>query len=145
MEKPEHKHIIIRAEVNDPPQKNDGESLVLWIKHLIDKIGMKLLHGPHFAYVDVEGNKGLTAVAIIETSHIAVHVWEEAFPALMQLDVYTCGPFDPQIVFNFLKAFSPVSVEWKYIDREFDLKTLDVGSWSDESNKQLNLFNNRKT
>jgi S-adenosylmethionine/arginine decarboxylase-like enzyme len=59
--------------------------------------------------------------------------------------VYTCGPFDPQIVFNFLKAFSPVSVEWKYIDREFDLKTLDVGSWSDESNKQLNLFNNRKT
>ena len=47
MEKPEHKHIIIRAEVNDPPQKNDGESLVLWIKYLIDKIGMKLLHGPH--------------------------------------------------------------------------------------------------
>ena len=31
MEKPEHKHIIIRAEVNDPPQEKDGESLATWI------------------------------------------------------------------------------------------------------------------
>ena len=114
--------------------EKDGESLATWIEELIDKIGMKLLHGPHFAYVDVEGNKGLTAVAIIETSHIAVHVWEEVSPALMQMDVYTCGPFDPQIVFDFLKAFSPVKIEWKYMDREFDLKTIDVGSWSKNKN-----------
>ena len=140
MEKPEHKHIIIRAEVNDPPQEKDGESLATWMEELIDKIGMKLLHGPHFAYVDVEGNKGLTAVAIIETSHIAVHVWEEVSPALMQMDVYTCGPFEPQIVLDFLKTFSPVSVEWKYIDREFELKILDIGSWSDEHNDQLQIF-----
>jgi len=52
----------------------------------------------------------------------------------MQMDVYTCGPFDPQIVFDFLKAFSPVKIEWKYMDREFDLKTIDVGSWSKNKN-----------
>jgi len=58
----------------------------------------------------------------------------------MQMDVYTCGPFEPQIVLDFLKTFSPVSVEWKYIDREFELKILDIGSWSDEHNDQLQIF-----
>ena len=40
----------------------------------------------------------------------------------MQLDVYTCGPFDPKIVFNKLKkSFDPVKIEWKYLDREHNL------------------------
>ena len=33
-------------------------------------------------------------VAIIETSHIAMHIWDEPKPALMQFDVYSCGEFD---------------------------------------------------
>jgi len=37
------------------------------------------------------GNQGLTSVTIIETSHIAVHVWDEVSPALMQMDVYSCA------------------------------------------------------
>ena len=38
------------------------------------------------------GNRGVTAFAIIETSHIAMHIWDEPNPALVQLDVYTCAP-----------------------------------------------------
>ena len=44
---------------------------------------MDLLH--HI--VRCHGNKGLTAFAIIETSHIAMHIWDEPV-ALLQLDVY---------------------------------------------------------
>lgn len=114
-----HKHLIIRAEVNNPPK---DETLVKeWMKSLIENIGMNLLMGPYAHYLDVEGNRGITAVSIIETSHIAMHVWDESDPALMQLDVYTCGPLDPYDVVEMLKQFDPVSVQMKYLDREHDL------------------------
>ena len=44
---------------------------------LIKDIGMKLMFGPEVRYVRQEGNEGLTAVAIIETSHVALHVWDK--------------------------------------------------------------------
>jgi S-adenosylmethionine/arginine decarboxylase-like enzyme len=69
----------------------------------------------------------LTAVTIIETSHIAMHVWDEVDPALMQLDVYTCSTLDIEDVFEALKEFDPMMIEYKYIDREHDLKLLDHG------------------
>jgi S-adenosylmethionine/arginine decarboxylase-like enzyme len=69
------------------------------LKQLVDKIGMNILMGPYAVYSDMEGNQGLTAVTIIETSHIALHVWDEAEPALMQLDVYTCSALDINDVF----------------------------------------------
>ena len=82
---------------------------------------MKVCQGPITAYVDVPGNKGITGVVIIETSHIALHVWDEAEPALVQLDVYTCGPFDKELIFKELEHWDPVKVEWKYLDREHGL------------------------
>ena len=88
---------------------------------LVDKIGMKICSGPHTAYVDIPGNSGVTGVVVIETSHIAIHVWDEAEPALLQLDVYTCGPFDMDTIFEDLEQFNPTKVEWKYLDREHDL------------------------
>ena len=74
--KPVHKHFIVRAEVKNPPKENDERRLVNWMRYLIQDIDMKLLFGPIARYVDVEGNEGLTAIAMIETSHIAMHIWE---------------------------------------------------------------------
>jgi S-adenosylmethionine/arginine decarboxylase-like enzyme len=83
--------------------------------------------GPYAVYSDMVGNQGLTAVTIIETSHIAMHVWDEVDPALMQLDVYTCSALNVDDVFLALSDFVPVNVEFKYIDREHDLTLLDKG------------------
>jgi S-adenosylmethionine/arginine decarboxylase-like enzyme len=91
---------------------------------LVKKIGMKICQGPITSYVDVPGNRGLTGVVIIETSHIALHVWDECEPNLMQLDVYTCGEFDPHQVLEELEQFNPVKVEHKYLDREHGLVEL---------------------
>ena len=74
----------------------------------------------------MEGNKGLTAFAIIETSHIAMHIWDEPNPALVQLDVYTCGPFNPQEVLDVLNVMEPVKVDYKYLDRENNFKELEI-------------------
>ena len=121
----EHKHLIIRAELKNPPKC--AEAIQDWMKLLVDKIGMKILMGPYAVYADMVGNQGLTAVTIIETSHIAMHVWDEVDPALMQLDVYTCSTLNVDDVFLALSDFMPVNVEFKYIDREHDLTLLNKG------------------
>jgi S-adenosylmethionine/arginine decarboxylase-like enzyme len=115
----EHKHLIIRTEVNNPPR--DEVWLQNWLTELVDKIGMKVCRGPITAYVDMPGNEGLTGVVVIETSHIAIHVWDAVEPALVQLDVYTCGALNKDIIFAELKQWDPVKIEWKYLDREFGL------------------------
>lgn len=111
-----HKHLIIRAEVNKP-LKDEAEAIE-WMNKLVEKINMKVMMGPFAKYLNVEGNRGLTAVAIIETSHIALHMWDEDEPALMQLDVYTCGYLVPSKVIDAIKEFDPNKIEMKYLDRE---------------------------
>lgn len=119
----EHKHLIVRAEINEPPKS--VVAIHDWMRELVDKIGMNILMGPYAVYSDMEGNAGLTAVTIIETSHIALHVWDEVNPALMQLDVYTCSTLDINDVFEAIKVWDPTKIEYKYIDREHDLTLLD--------------------
>jgi S-adenosylmethionine/arginine decarboxylase-like enzyme len=118
----EHKHLIVRAEVNTPPV---SETLATsWVKQLVASINMKILMGPYAKYLDVEGTRGLTVVTIIETSHIALHVWDECSPALLQLDVYTCGSLEPTMILESLSEFDPVKIEYKYLDREHGLQEL---------------------
>ena len=131
MTKPIHKHLLIRAEVKNPPKENDDVRLVNWMRYLIQDIDMKLLFGPVTRYVDVEGNEGLTAIAMIETSHIAMHIWEKEDPPLLQLDVYTCGPFVPATVLKALHEFNPVKIRWKFLDREKDLDFKFGGLWKE--------------
>ena len=84
-----HKHLIVRADINNPPK--DVDYLKNWMEDFIKFINMKVMLGPHVAYCDKPGNRGITAIAVIETSHIAMHVWDEPTPALMQLDIYSCS------------------------------------------------------
>lgn len=123
MEKPiNHKHLLIRAEVSSPP--NSEEHLIFWIKNLIKKINMKLLAGPYSTRVTKQGNAGLTGVAIIETSHIVIHTWDEKNPALIQLDVYSCKDFKETDVLDCLSEFKPIEVDYKYFDREDNFKEI---------------------
>lgn len=119
-----HKHLIVRAEVNDPP--TDESWAIQWISQLTSDIGMNILLGPFARYLDVPGNRGLTVATIIETSHIVMHVWDEEKPAMLQLDVYTCGPLDTDIIFKAINEFDPVKLEYKYLDREHSLIEVDV-------------------
>ena len=131
--KPVHKHFILRAEIKHPPREKDKQRIWNWMFFLIKDIGMKIMFGPEVRYVRTEGNEGLTAVAIIETSHVALHVWDKQDPPLLQLDVYTCGPFKPEVVLKAIKEFIPTKIQWKYLDRESDLKTVDIGQWHEDS------------
>ena len=118
-----HKHLIIRAEANRVP--TDEEQLTEWLKEFIDSIHMKILMGPYVKYCKMEGNRGITGIAVIETSHIAIHVWDEPNPALMQIDVYSCAEFDVDTIANKIKSgFDVVKLDYKYLNRETGLTVL---------------------
>lgn len=93
-----HFHQIIMGEVYMPPK--DIELAKKWMSNLVEKIGMKKLIEPQAVYVESVGNRGMTCAVLIETSHIAWHVWDETEPATLQFDLYTCGDLDPQLVWN---------------------------------------------
>ena len=118
----QHKHLIVRADISCCPKEEDLNKISDWIRSLIKKIDMNLLAGPYTTYVNELGNKGMTSVAIIETSHIALHIWDETNPGLIQLDVYSCANFNPQDVFDKVNdLFKTVKMEYKFLDREKEL------------------------
>jgi len=76
----------------------------------------------------MQGNKGLTVMAVIETSHIVMHVWDEVSPALIQLDIYSCGDFDEHDVCKKIsKDFDLSKIEYKYLNRETGLTDISQG------------------
>jgi len=119
-----HKHLIVRAEVTNPPK--DETLAKEFLRELIEGINMKILFGPEAKYVDIPGNRGLTCFAIIETSHVVMHTWDECDPAMIQLDVYTCGALDTDVVFDFLRRFGVIKMDYKFLDRETDLKEIPL-------------------
>ena len=120
----QHKHLIVRAEVNKPP--TDQKWAHTWLTDLVSKIGLHLCHGPITSDLDLPGIRCLTGVVIIETSHIALHCWDESDPGLMQLDVYTCGDLQTEVIFEEIKQFGPVKVEYKFLDREHELTEIEL-------------------
>ncbi len=111
-----HKHLLVRAKIAN--HISDTVEISNWISKLAATIQMKILHGPVSVYCDKGGNKGVTAFAIIETSHIVLHTWDETTPATLQLDVYTCSDLEIDLVFKALSVFQPITVDYKFLDRE---------------------------
>ena len=118
-----HKHLIIRAEALRAP--TDEEQLKDWFEEFIRSINMKLFMGPYVKYCEMPGNRGITAVAIIETSHIAMHIWDEPSPAFMQFDVYSCGELNVENICQKIKEdFDITKIEYKFLNRETGLQDI---------------------
>lgn len=112
----QHKHLLVRAKIANVI--NNTDQISAWISNLVNDIQMKILHGPVSVYCDKTGNKGVTAFAIIETSHIVLHTWNESNPGILQLDVYTCADLEIDVVFKALSIFQPLTLDYKFLDRE---------------------------
>ncbi len=121
-----HKHLIVRAEVLNTPSKEDMHKILGWMENLIKKINMRLMHAPSISYIDQKGNRGITCMALIETSHIVLHIWDEKTPSLFQLDIYSCKDIKINLVLDFFKdSFDVVKLQYKFLDRENDLTLVD--------------------
>lgn len=112
-----HKHLLINARVRNP-MSSENEAID-FLTNLVDKIDMKIIKGPFASYVDKPGNKGLTAIVMIETSHIAFHIWDELDPGHVQFDLYTCGSLDlDKAIQIFREAFDVAEMDYVLMDRE---------------------------
>jgi S-adenosylmethionine/arginine decarboxylase-like enzyme len=120
----DHHHLIVQAWVRR--SLTEPAEGIAWVTDLLRKLDMTLMLPPQAAYSDIPGNRGLTVVALITTSHISLHFWDEPTPAELQLDVYSCKSYRKEIVFEAIKErFMPVSIRYKFIDRQRSLILLD--------------------
>ena len=109
------------------------EEAKTFLKNLVERIDMKIIQGPFASYVDKPGNRGLTAIVMIETSHIAFHIWDEEDPGLMQFDLYTCGELNlPLVLLLIGKQFKIISMDYNLFDRENGFVLEDSGHWPEE-------------
>lgn len=112
-----HKHLLVNAKVKNPI--NSEQQGIDFLTNLVKQIDMKIIKGPFASYVDKDGNKGLTGIVMIETSHIAFHIWDEVDPGLVQFDLYTCGKLDLEKVLKIFKeTFTIESLDFILFDRE---------------------------
>lgn len=116
--KRKHKHLRIRASVEHPFYFKEG--LDSWMRQLIAAIDMKIMAGPLFCYAEEEINQGWTGVAIIEFSHVSIHIWE--LEGLVEVDVFSCKDFDTPTVMQYIKHFFPIKVMYEEDDRETDFR-----------------------
>jgi S-adenosylmethionine/arginine decarboxylase-like enzyme len=123
-----HNHVLINGYTLLPP--TDEEKTKVWMQALVDSIGMKTIQGPFASYVTKEGNRGLTAVVMIETSHIAMHVWDEADPAFMQFDLYTCSTLPVEkVVKNLEDHFGLFNHSVLVLERSEGFKIVAEDKW----------------
>lgn len=124
----DHKHIIVNASVRKPPTKGDEEKVVEWMKRLVTAVGMKVVFGPGAYYCDAEGNEGLTAGCVIETSHCSIHCWDK-LPGgpVMKFDLYSCSTFFKETVIGLIREYDPSELEYIVIDRNDGLTLIDQG------------------
>lgn len=122
----QHKHLILNAQIGNPILEE--QEAIDFLTYLVNEIDMKIIKGPFAHYVDAEGNQGMTATVMIETSHIAFHIWDECDPAELKFDLYTCGELDAGQVLQILdKQFNFSFVQWMLLDREDGFKQLGHG------------------
>ena len=126
-----HKHLLVNARVKDPIASE--EKGIDFLTRLVERIDMKVIKGPFASYVDKPGNRGLTAIVMIETSHIAFHIWDEEDPGLMQFDLYTCGKLNlPSVLLALGEEFKIISLDYNLFDREKGFVLEDSGHWPEE-------------
>lgn len=124
-----HNHLLVNGYSLIPP--TDEGKTIEWMKNLVESIDMKIIQGPFVSYVSKEGNRGLTAIVMIETSHIAMHVWDEEDPAFVQFDLYTCSTLPVEKVLKDLEdTFGLHNYQSMVLERSSGFKVIERENWS---------------
>jgi S-adenosylmethionine/arginine decarboxylase-like enzyme len=113
-------HLILDCSGCDPVAIKNPETLRNWIAKLVSDIDMKAHGDPVITYNGEEPyHSGYTVVQVITTSSIVAHFIDN--PASCYLDVFSCKPFDFDIVKNSMKdTFGATRMRQYYITRQAD-------------------------
>jgi len=141
----QHHHLLIRAETQTCPKKEDKDKMKSFVEKLIKDIEMAPLSHPETFYVtEPRYNEGLTAIVPIQTSHIAFHFWANPShtilhnvlsKCLLQFDIYTCGKLTKKQIKHILHeltAYQVSHIDVTLLNRKWSL-TIDKHSKWDSS------------
>lgn len=127
-----HLHLLIRAEIQNPPGPNDCDKVNAIMRGLVEHVRMKVMLEPVSAFCTDAGNEGITSTVILTTSHCAMHIWNNVAPdpSIMQFDLYSCAPFEVNEVFSYLRQhFEIDNASFKFLDRETGFNEIDNGNY----------------
>lgn len=99
----EHKHLLIRAEIENPPK--DQKAVEEWIKKLGD--------GELCAETTDEG---IVSVVISGTNLVSARFWFSD-PVLLQMDVYA-SEISPTDIFDHIEPFGILTKSFLFLDRK---------------------------
>ena len=113
-------HLILDCSGLDADAIKDTAKLDGWIRKLVQDIDMKAHGEPVITYNGEQPyHSGYTVVQIITTSSIVAHFIDE--PASCYLDVFSCKPFDAEIVKHSMRdTFGAQRMRQYYITRQAD-------------------------
>jgi S-adenosylmethionine decarboxylase len=105
-------HLIIDGAMEN---RLGSEALVRLLNELPEKIDMHLLADP-VVVRGVHENPGWTGFAIIDKSHIAVHMFDNS--GLASVDIFSCKPFDAEGALRYvIDLLGLTKVKWQVIRR----------------------------
>ncbi len=110
-----HHHLIYQAKVgNDKLGADSEKALEQFLYDLLKEVDMECLIPSQLKF---SHQKAWTGMVGIITSHIAFHFW--TIEKYVQLDIYSCKPFDKQKAVKFLNNFWKArDVRALFIDRD---------------------------
>ncbi|MBI1957110.1 MAG: S-adenosylmethionine decarboxylase [Candidatus Niyogibacteria bacterium] len=107
-------HWIFDAIDIDGAFTNDDVHLRRVLADLADICSMKIVGGP-WVVNGVPENPGLTAICIVDFSHISIHTFSR--PREICVDVFSCKSFDPEKVRDYLlNAFRANASTIRYVE-----------------------------
>ena len=127
-----HLHLLVNAEIKDPPGPGDCEKINEFMRGMVEHVRMKVMLDPVSAWCDEPGNEGITSTVILTTSHCAMHIWNMPEPhhSIMQFDLYSCAPFTAEEVFDYINQhFTVMSASYKILDRDNGLEVIGKGKY----------------
>ena len=117
-----HKHLILKGIMTCQLTVDEVKNV---IQSLVEKLGMKYVEtmptNPMVAYEPNE-NCGVTGIAIITTSHIVIHTWDDT--KYFQADIYSCKDFNAYQIINLLKSHKLENKDCKLLDRNGEIKII---------------------
>jgi len=128
----QHKHVIINLKVESPPR--DSDEVEFFLAFLIKRVNMSIAKSPTLPknpmayYCPTIGNRGATGTGILETSHTAIHVWDEEFPATFNFDLYSCSEFEVENVLTLCQCFDILGGTFVVMERNDAIKIKETGT-----------------
>jgi S-adenosylmethionine/arginine decarboxylase-like enzyme len=122
-------HLIVDGNVSDPALFSE-ENLDAMFKELVAELRMDLIYGPIFKQVEVDpakltGDKfrdegGVSAYAMISTSHISMHCWP--LRRTFMGDIFSCTTFSHELAMNVIEShLKPSGLKTRMLVRRPDV------------------------